>query len=112
MKWIALFVFVSVAGSVLAQEGQFQATQKKVDVIQKRPAVAAGEKLQPKGSGVVFMMSEKGLEVLNPLAPKELGRGEKNLTPNIRSTGPAHTPDLAQEDKRPYGGIVLVGLDF
>lgn len=98
--------------TAFAQDKEFRATTTKQSIIQKRPVAAAGEKIQIKATGVVIMMSERGLEVINPLAPSEMGRGEKFVTKNIKvSTGDNNT-ELTNEDKRPYGGIILVGLEF
>lgn len=103
---------VLVANTAYAQDKEFKATTTKPSIIQKRPVVAAGDKIQPKATGVVIMMSERGLEVINPLAPAEMGRGEKFVTKNIKATTGDNNSELTSEDKRPYGGIILVGLEF
>ncbi|NJK91073.1 MAG: hypothetical protein HC904_04105 [Blastochloris sp.] len=101
----ALLVLVSAQ----AQDGQFVDRSKQPSVIQKKPEVTTGEVLKPRASGVVFMMSERGLEVFSPVAGRELGQGEKVLTQNIKNTAPASNPF---EDKKPYGGIALLGVEF
>ncbi len=59
--------------------------------------------------GIIVMMSEHGLQVINPTAPKALGIGEKVLTERIVPQGRTITPS---EDPRPYGGLVLIGFEF
>jgi hypothetical protein len=113
MKRTLIFTMFLGLASAFAQDGRFEAAPgKPKEIIQKKPVAAASEKIQPKGSGVVFMMSAHGLQVFNPLAPAELGDGRRNVTQNIKSTGPAHTPVAADEYRRPFGGIVLVGVEF
>ena len=107
----ALFLAMALGvSSAFAQDGRFESSPNKPkEIMQKKPAAVAGEKIQPKATGLVVMMSEHGLQVFNPLAPAELGDGRKQVTQNIKNTGPASNPD---EDKRPFGGIILVGLEF
>lgn len=64
---------------------------------------------KPQGTGVIYMMSEHGLQVINPAAPASLGKGEKTLTQNIAREGRLGDEN---EDRKPFGGIVLVGLSF
>jgi len=106
-----LFLGLGLSGA-LAQDNTFKATTAKPANLTTRHGVAAGEKLQPKATGVIIMMSEKGLEVLNPLAPAQLGKGEKQVTKNIKVTSGDNNTELTSEDKRTYGGIILIGLDF
>jgi hypothetical protein len=66
----------------------------------------AGQPLPPKATGVVVMMSEHGLQVINPLAPKALGDGRKLVTQSY-VVNPVST-----DDPKPYGGINIIGFDF
>jgi len=65
-----------------------------------------GQTLPPKATGVVVMMSEHGLQVINPLAPKALGDGRKMVTQSY-VVNPVST-----DDPKPYGGINIIGFDF
>lgn len=114
MRSLFVVLFLSVGlSAAFAQDNTFKATTtRKPAVLETKQGVAAGEKLQPKATGVVIMMSERGLEVLNPLAPAELGKGEKQVTKNIKVTSGDNNTELTSEDKRTYGGIILIGLDF
>ena len=65
-----------------------------------------GQTLPPKATGVIVMMSEHGLQVINPLAPKTLGDGRKMVTQSY-VINPVST-----DDPKPYGGINIIGFDF
>ena len=92
-----------------AQDGTFQATRTKPPVLVKKPENPGGEKLRARNMGVVVMMSQRGLQVISPFAPAELGRGERILT-----AGQAleKRPASAVEDPKPFGGITLYGVEF
>jgi hypothetical protein len=55
------------------------------------------------------MISEHGLQVINPAAPASLGRGETVLSQNIATDG-----RIADEkpSQKPFGGIQLFGWLF
>jgi hypothetical protein len=113
-RWITCLVFVAAAGMqpLAAQDSGngFSATQPGAqpgNVLNKPDPNAPYPK--PKGTGVIYMMSEHGLQVINPAAPAHLGKGEKTLTQNIAREGRQGDEN---EDRKPFGGIVLVGLSF
>ena len=62
-----------------------------------------------KPSGVIVMMSENGLQVISPFAPASMGIGKKTLTQNVAREG-----RIGDEthDRKPFGGIQLIGFEF
>ena len=96
------------ATPLLAQN--FQATQRTAATPERKTAEQSvpGKPLPPKATGVVMMMSEHGLQVINPLASKEIGSDRKNVAPSyVLNPAPAN-----QEDPKPFGGINLFGWEF
>ncbi|MDR1190461.1 MAG: hypothetical protein LBK60_02205 [Verrucomicrobiales bacterium] len=95
--------------SLRAQD--FQTTQKPAGPTPAKSSTerpAPGEPLPPRATGVVIMMSERGLQVINPLAPKDAGDGRKNVTAShVLNPAPA-----AQEDPKPCGGVNIIGWEF
>lgn len=106
---ILALLAASATLTVQAQDSSgFSAPGQGRDVRELRPGKP--EELRGiKGSGVVVMMSEKGLQVISPFAPASLGVGQKTLTRNISSEG-----RIGDEyhDRKPFGGIVLAGFEF
>jgi len=92
-----------------AQDGSFNAPQTGHVVTVKKGEAEAAERLRPRSTGVVIMMSEKGLQVISPLAPASAGSGVQNLTAG-------HALEKRQasavEDPKPYGGVILYGWVF
>ncbi|MDX6767479.1 MAG: hypothetical protein SFU85_11900 [Candidatus Methylacidiphilales bacterium] len=113
MKAFQLFALTALLASpaltLSAQSGgDFSAPATGRDVRELRPGKP--EELRgAKGSGVVVMMSQRGLEVISPFAPRSAGLGQKTLTPNIARDG--RIGDEAH-DRKPFGGIALVGFEF
>lgn len=102
--------FLLASLSLIAQQsdGQFAAPGGSREIREVRPA-APGEVLPPRTHGVVVMMSERGLEVISPLAPGSLGRGEKVLTRTISAESGVRQDTVADP---PFGGIQLFGWIF
>ena len=97
-----------LAAPVWAQNFQSSKTQSGVKVQKSGEPAKTGEALPPRASGVVIMMSEHGLQVINPLAPKELGTGKKMVTESyVVNPTPA-----GFDDPKPYGGINIIGVEF
>lgn len=88
--------------------GGFSAPGQDREVRELRPGKPDDLK-QIKPSGVIVMMSQHGLQVFNPLAPASLGTGKKNVTANIAQDG--RIGDEAH-DRKPFGGLILIGFDF
>lgn len=88
--------------------GNFTAPGTSRDIREVRPR-SPDEVLRPKTHGVIVMMSEHGLQVINPGAPASLGRGETVLSQNIATDG-----RIADEkpSQKPFGGIQLFGWLF
>jgi hypothetical protein len=111
MKQILLFsLVVALALPALAQEsgGSFTAPGTSRELREVRPTPPE-KVLRPKTHGVIVMMSEQGLQVISPLAPKELGIGQKVLSPNIAQEGRIGDE---KSDRKPFGGIQLIGWVF
>lgn len=89
--------------------GEFAAPGTARDIREVRPA-GPDETLPPKTHGVIVMMSEHGLQVINPGAPAKLGKGEKVLTRNIAHESPRVSSDTTPAP--PFGGIQLFGWIF
>ena len=95
--------------AALGQAADFSVSSQKL-LLQKRiPETRAGENLKPKASGVVIMMSDKGLQVISPFAPAELGLGQKTLT---RTASLDTRAGNSKDDVKPFGGISLIGFEF
>lgn len=63
---------------------------------------------KPKATGVIFMISERGLEVISPSASYDLGVGQTTLTMPF-----LHEEKLNEEEERKqFGGIKLFGWLF
>jgi hypothetical protein len=110
---LTLGLIVGLSSGVRAQN--FSASQnfnqKKQGTV--APAEKAPEKLKPfapRPSGVIYEMSEKGLVMIYPGAPASLGYGEKFLTANP-FTGSQAT-DNANERRRDFGGLQLIGFEY
>jgi hypothetical protein len=88
--------------------GNFAAPGTNRDIREVRPR-SPDEVLRPKTHGVIVMISEHGLQVINPAAPASLGRGETVLSQNIATDG-----RIADEkpSHKPFGGIQLFGWLF
>jgi hypothetical protein len=98
-----------LAAPVWAQDFQ-SSRQSSGSQAQKNTGQAKpGQPLPPKASGVIIMMSEQGLQVINPLAPKELGVGKKLLTQGYTANP---TQAGLNEDPKPFGGINIIGFEF
>lgn len=111
MKQILLSAAMAFAALPLAAQdsgGNFTAPGTSRDIQEVRPH-SPDEVLRPKTHGVVAMMSEHGLQVINPAAPASLGRGEKVLSANIATDGRIADEKASQ---KPFGGIQLFGWVF
>lgn len=66
-------------------------------------------RLKPRPTGVIYIMSSAGLQVINPLAPASVGQAEA-----VVATSTSHNPRQADavEDHKPFGGIHLFGWEF
>jgi hypothetical protein len=108
---LVVILTISLLATPIWAQNEFQSTtQTPSQQLQKNTEEhsKAGQPLPPKASGVVIMMSERGLQVINPLAPKELGTGKKVVT---QSYVVNPTPG-SYEDPKPFGGINIIGFDF
>ncbi|MEO0453741.1 MAG: hypothetical protein AAFY98_06345 [Verrucomicrobiota bacterium] len=114
MKWITLLVLLALPASAWSQsqgdpdvQRRFVAEATEEDTgLDQRPTDAR----QPsKDSTVHIMISEHGLEVLNPLAGDELGIGEKVVSEAIEQEGRIGD---GHRDRKQYGGIRLFGWTF
>lgn len=92
-----------------AQASDFNAPSKKIPMLKQVPEARHEEVLKPRASGVIIMMSEHGLQVFSPLAPMNLGIGEKILT---RSASLDPRPANPLDDTKPFGGMSLIGFEF
>ena len=104
-----LILATSATLTLQAQDSAgFSAPSQPRDVRELHPGKP--EDLQGiKGTGIIVMMSEHGLEVINPFAPASLGIGRKTLTQNIAQEGRIGDEN---HDRKPFGGIKLIGFDF
>jgi len=111
MKQILLCTALALAALPLAAQdsgGNFTAPGTSRDIREVRPRTP-DQVLRPKTHGVIVMMSEHGLQVINPAAPASLGRGEKILSQNIATDGRIADEKASQ---KPFGGIQLFGWVF
>ena len=105
-----LFIISGMLCISAVQAQQFESgSQKRPSAIQEKET-RGGKVVEPsQHSTVVVMMSENGLEVLSPGAPKELGIGEKVVSETIE-----HEQQVGNStyDSKPFGGIRLFGWFF
>jgi hypothetical protein len=107
----ALVVGLSSGGLAQSFSASPNFNQKKQGTV--APAEKAPEKLapfSPRPTGVIYEMSEKGLVMIYPGAPASLGYGEKFLTATP-FTG-SQVTDNANERRRDFGGIQLIGFEY
>ena len=108
MKYVFSAICLMLA-TMLVQGADFSAPSQK-SMLQKRTSgVRTEDNLKPRASGVVVMMSDKGLQVISPFAPAELGIGQKTLTQTVSLDTRAGN---SKDDVKPFGGISLFGFEF
>ena len=112
MKVCITILAVAVAlfglSNLYAQDSELRAPapEEKKKIYQEK---STSSKLKAKPTGIIVMMSEHGLEVINPAAPPALGKGEKYLAADV-----SDKPMVGdgQTDKKPFGGIQFFGFLF
>jgi len=98
-------VFLWVASSAFSAEFKAPSSLTK-----KTPSTrTAGEVLKPVPTGAIYLGTKHGLQVINPLAPASLGKGEKILT---KKASLEARPADARDDHKPFGGISFFGWEF
>ena len=108
MKFVcAAFCFILMAA--FSQAAEFSAPGQKIILQKRAPEYRTGENFRPRASGVVIMMSDKGLQVISPFAPASLGVGQKVLTQTASLDTRAGN---SKDDVKAFGGITLIGFEF
>jgi hypothetical protein len=97
-------------GAAAQQGGQFRASGGEIKAPGDGRARPLYQPLQPQPAGAIYIMSEEGLQIINPAAPPRLGY-EAQLKNNAKMFQGAnlHNKPL---DGRNYRGIVLFGWFF
>ncbi len=90
-----------------AHAQNFSAKQKHMK-LQKRTAKAETSERGWVTVGAGKIVAARGPEAFSPFAPKDAGSAEAVVTQPIQSRGQAAPND----DRKPYGGITLIGWDF
>ena len=99
-----------VIGSAVAVPAQnFDATTGSEPVRPGTVRTPDEVRLKPRPTGVIYIMSSAGLQVINPLAPESVGRAESVVA---ASTSVTTRQADAVEDHKPFGGIHLFGWEF
>lgn len=87
----------------------FVAPVTPVTPMEEKSGGTPEHQLRPIPTGVIYMMSKRGFEVISPVAPAALGKGETVLTQDIR---PEPVSRSEAGDKKDFGGIRLFGVAF
>lgn len=109
MRWTLILLCMAVTSLAFARQ-DFYAPLTPGTPIEEQKGQTPENQLRPQPTGVIYMMSKKGLEVINPLAPKSMGKGETVLTEENRTYDSTH--QTANKDKKSFGGIRLFGWAF
>ncbi len=64
---------------------------------------------KPVPTGIIYMMSKDGLQIINPAAPMRYGVGREVLS---ETTTPKAIPGTVTDDPKPLGGIRFFGWLF
>lgn len=107
MRWTSILLFLMVASLAEARQ-DFYAPLTPGTPIEEQKGQTPQNQLRPYPTGVIYMMSKKGLEVINPAAPKSMGMGQ-----TVLAQPPSHTTQQeAVNNKKSFGGIRLFGWAF
>lgn len=113
---LALGVAMALPGMLSAQDHSATISKESqkgtgTSVTTKKEGTA--EPLKAKGTGIVYMMSKDGFQVINPAAPASVGSGKQNVTPQLFAYGatPSETSN-GYSLGYPYGGINIIGVSW
>lgn len=111
MKYLWASLLIAVPVVTWAQPASFEAQQARPDPRQpvETERVAPPMDGKPIPTGIIYMMSKDGLQVINPAAPMRDGVGRQVLSETIT---PRQIPGTVPEDPKPLGGIRFFGFLF
>ncbi|GAB4243791.1 MAG: hypothetical protein OHK005_08400 [Candidatus Methylacidiphilales bacterium] len=112
MKMLTVAVFLAASSALgWAQTASFEAQQTRPDPRQPVEAERKGPPMdgKPVPTGIIYMMSKDGLQVINPAAPMRYGVGREVLS---ETTTPQAIPGTVNDDPKPLGGIRFFGWLF